>query len=538
MQRILKTAVFIGGAIICSALSSYGQDKPVWADLSFARQSEAWLSSHNDAGLRYIPIDTISQISFLSNFNKGSFINYYQSDNSYNYGTNAESYFRLNPKVVFYGSISYNKFTGKNMGASVWIDPYFAPFNMVEYNDTTRGEKSKETYCLKGATSIDLKKNITIGGSIGYRSANYSKERDLRHLNTLMDLNLSVGLMYQIGKIGQLGVNYYYRKRVEEIEFNTFGNKDLTYNTLISWGTFWGQVESFGLEGFTGKDDNNPLVDKTNGCSVQINTNITPQLRFFNELSLNKREGYFGVKSDITKVYTEHDARLWSYKGSLSYTRKRALHLIQMKASNEKLENWKNNYYRDHNSELDITFIKYHTPTKVLTRTELKTSMEYQLHIDHSDFNPKWSIVAAADYRKREQNVSIYPLYHNQTVKQLIGRMNIKRNFKFEKNQYTVLLGGRFSSGSGTELEEGSYSSSNEQQTSSRSTDFNLHREFEYLTNTCITTNVGFRYSHLLKNNKIRAFASINYELTKATDIEYIKGDTFNAIKLCIGCSF
>ena len=537
MHKTVKIAAFIGG-VLCSAFHSHAQEKTPWTDLSFVRQSEAWLTGNNAAGLKYTPVDTISEISFSGTFNKGSFVNYNQSDQSYSYGGLAESYYRLNKKVVLFGNISYNNFMGKNMGASAWIEPDFAPFNIVEYTDTTRGEKSMESYLLTGATSIDLSRKLTIGGKIKYLSANYVKKKDLRHLNMLMDLNLSLGILYQMNAWGELGLNYNYCKRVEETNFDTYGNTDRTYSTLISWGTFWGQVEGFGSEGFTGENDNNPLVDKTNGLSLQLNLHITPRIRYFNEFTLNKREGYFGVQSDQTIVYTDHSANIYLYKGRLSYRRPKALHQLHLQASNENLENWKTNYYFDADPASGIDYVKYNTPTKVLLRTNRQIAVEYQLHVDYTDFNPAWSFVAGASYKEQEQKVSVYPLYRNQSVNQFIGNLHVKRNIVSDKNQYTFLLGSSLSSGSGTALDAGTYAGSTDNSTNYRSTDFNLYREYEYLTATCITMQAGFKYARLLKQNKIRAFVEVNYERKKAHDIEYSNGNSFNTIRFNIGCSF
>ncbi|MFV0268883.1 MAG: DUF6850 family outer membrane beta-barrel protein [Draconibacterium sp.] len=538
MYKTVKIAAFIGGAILCSAFYSSAQEKSVWTDLNFVRQSEVWLQSNNAAGLKYMPVDTISEISFSGVSGKGSFVNYNQSDQSYSYGALAESYFRLNKKVVLFGNISYTNFTGKNMGASAWIDPDFAPFNLVEYADTTRGEKSMESYHLTGATAIDLGKKISVGGKMDYLSANYVKKKDMRHLNMLMDLNLSLGVLYQLGALGEVGLNYNYRKRVEETNFDTYGNTDRTYSTLISWGTFWGQVEGFGSEGFTGEGDNNPLVDKTNGLSLQVNLNIKPRLRYFNEFTLNKREGYFGVQSDQTKVYTDHSVDILAYRGSLLYRSPKVLHQLHLQASNEKLENWKTNYYFDVDPGSGIEYVKYYAPTKVLVRTNLEAAVEYQLHSGYDGFNPAWSFVAGAAYKSREQKVSFYPLYRNQTVNQLMGKAQVKRNIVSGKNQYTFLLGTLLSSGSGTVLDAGNYAGSTDTSTNYRSTDFNLYREYEYLTAASIIAQAGFKYARLLRQNKIRAFAGVNYERMKAGDIEYSKGDFFNTVSFSIGCSF
>ncbi len=536
MHKFLNI-VFIGGVIFCSALSSMAQNS-VWTDMHFMRQSEVWLQANNSAGLKFLPIDTISEISLSGAFDKGSFINYNQSNQNYTYGAQAESYFRLNDKVVLWGSINYKNFTGQNMGASAWIDPDFAPFNIVEYTDTLRGEKTMESYFLKGALSVDLTSKLTLGGHINYSSTNYVKKRDLRHFNMLMDLDLSIGALYSVGNIGELGFNYYYRKRVEETNFDTFGNTDQLYSSLISWGTFWGQVEGFGSDGFTGEDDNNPLIDKINGIAVQLNLHINQQLQFFNEFTLNNREGYYGIKSDITKIYTEHSANVIAYKGVLSYTRPKALHQLNMTFSNNTLENWRTNYYSSYDLESDITYIKYYTPTKVLKQTKRQANLEYMLHKDYKGYCPKWSLSVAATYNNREQNASVYPLYRNQSINQFIGKLNISRNITVNKHQYTVQLGTRFSSGNGTALDAGTYGSSTTNTSSLRSTDFNLYREFEYLTCTSTSVNGGFRYSTLWHKNNIRAYAQINYERTKAIDLQYISGDVFDAIHFRIGCAF
>jgi hypothetical protein len=63
MYKILAIAIFIGGAIFCSALPSWAQEKAMWADMQFIRQSEVWLMNNNAAGLKYLPVDTISEIS-------------------------------------------------------------------------------------------------------------------------------------------------------------------------------------------------------------------------------------------------------------------------------------------------------------------------------------------------------------------------------------------------------------------------------------------------------------------------------------------
>lgn len=536
MQKLIYILLILGGAL-CSALSTTAQ-KAAWADIGFAKQYEAWLSSSNASGLKYSPIDTISTVELYTTFRKGDFINYNQSNNSYNLGGQAESYFRLNPKVVFYGNICYNNFNGKNMGGSAFIQPEVAPFNIVEYADSTRGEKKMERYKLAGATAVSLNNKLSLGGRIDYTAANYSKVKDLRHTNKLMDLNLSIGAMYKIGNIADLGLNYIFRKRVEELTFKVYGKTDEIYNSLISWGAFWGATETFSDNGFTGSGDNKPLTDKYNGASLQIGLNLSSRLDFFNEFSYMRRQGYFGIDSYSSIIYTEHSSNIIQYNGSLSLKQKRILQVLNLKLNYEKLENLKNNYSTIYVPEQSISYTEYYEPSKVLNKTNTNLTIEYQAHIDYNNFNPKWSFGIGADFRNRELTASIYPYYRKQSINQTIGRLSAERNFIKGINMYNIRLGGQFSSGSGTVKDDGTYLSPTEGQSPPRSTDFNLYREYEYLTINSIKANVGLGYSRLLTEHKIRGYARIDYQFTKAQDIKYIDGDTFNELSLVVGCSF
>ena len=68
---------------------------------------------------------------------------------------------------------------------------------------------------LTGAISVALNSRLAIGGKLDYVAANYAKHRDMRHKNSLMDMNLSLGLTYSLTKKVSLGVNGYYRRSVE-----------------------------------------------------------------------------------------------------------------------------------------------------------------------------------------------------------------------------------------------------------------------------------------------------------------------------------
>lgn len=122
------------------------------------------------------------------NKSDGQFIDYFQSPDSYTLGGEAESFYRVTPRLVFHGWVSYHNFTGKQMGGSAFIDPNSTPFNMVESTDTTKGAKQQEVYRLTGSLAYDLSKRVTLGAKMDYTSTNYTKRKDLRHRNKLLNL--------------------------------------------------------------------------------------------------------------------------------------------------------------------------------------------------------------------------------------------------------------------------------------------------------------------------------------------------------------
>lgn len=108
-----------------------------------------------------LPVKDVSIAEVYLNKSNGKFINYFESGDSYQYGGKAESYFRMNPKVVLYGYVEYSRFVGKEMSGSAFIDPpYYMPFDIVEMSDENSGKKELERYHLAGAISAEVYKGL------------------------------------------------------------------------------------------------------------------------------------------------------------------------------------------------------------------------------------------------------------------------------------------------------------------------------------------------------------------------------------------
>ena len=218
----------------------------IWHSIEYAKLAEPRLHSENASFLKTFNQRNVSNAEVSALKSDGKFKSYIESDDSYNLGAVAESYYKVNPQIVFYGKVKYDYFKGKNMDGSVFLNPDETPFDIVEYEDSNAGNKIKEQYDLVGAISANVYNGLTLGGRFDYTAANYTKTRDLRYKNVYMDMNLSVGASYDLSNHATLGLNYIYRRSSEELSFGIYGNYKDKFTSLISYGGFFGHSELFG----------------------------------------------------------------------------------------------------------------------------------------------------------------------------------------------------------------------------------------------------------------------------------------------------
>lgn len=531
-ERIYIMWLILAGGVLCSA-SLMAQPQNNWTDFEFVKNSDAWLTSENASGLDNLKIGKISLAEAFFNKSNGKFINFYQSNNSYTFGGQTESFFRLNDKVVFYGKMNYSNFSGKNMGGSTLIDPYYNSFDIVEYADSTAGNKKMETYDLNGGLSAHLWHGMLMGLKANYKTISYFKTKDLRHTNDLMDMSVTAGVRYKFKKIVDTGVNYYYRKTTENTYYKSIGNTDQQFNSLISFGSFFGMQERFSDEGYTGSGDNIPFFNKFQGVSLQFDILPENKLHFFNELGIKFRSGYFGSNSSASIMYTRNEGDIYQYRGLISLFHRNTLHQLELKLGQEKLTNYEKSYRKETSTGGNTTVV-YYGENKVLNRTVLNASAVYTGNLQITDNNPAWVVNAGAYFYQKDQTAIVYPYYRKQTINQLMADVSIKRNIVRQNNLYSFRFGGDYGSGSGTAKIDGSYSSGSNG--SADTLDRYLYREYEYFTAPRVTGKTGFRYSRMMPKN-LRIYGDIQYSYTKAFSIEYI-GSTFGQLAVSIGCLF
>ncbi|MFA7033085.1 MAG: DUF6850 family outer membrane beta-barrel protein [Bacteroidales bacterium] len=516
----------------CNA-AAQPSDKNLYS-FDYIKNSNGWLTSYNAAGLCVLPVQSISIAEAYANKSNGDFINYYQSNNSYNIGAQTESFLRIGEKVFTYGKLSYDNFRGENMGGSVFIDPYFSSFNIVEMSDTTYGRKSKEMYHLVGGVGYDFGKGFRIGGKVDYTTGNYAKAKDLRHTNFLLDMIVTAGVSYQIGNVLDIGVNYLYRRNIESLDFEIYGTTDKFYYTLIDFGAFYGQREQSGERGYSNQSDKMPSVSIFNGASLQLDFTLSQKAHWFNEFSYRARNGYYGKKSENSITYIEDNGMELDYSGLLSLDSKSSLHTVKLSASYKHLVNNENIYQE--NSVGGRTTISYFGSNEVLDRTTVNGNIEYTANLGVNSYMPKWIIKAGADGFYRYLTTSIYPFYRKQNVLSVNTYLTGHYNIIKDKDIYGFTLGAGYGFGGGTMFEDGTYVAVTNQKVP-RTAEYALQREYEYLTANRLNASAALRYSRFF-NKGITGYAELNYKFKDGLNLMYLKGNTYHSVTLTLGLSF
>lgn len=532
MRSTSKYCIYtlFASVFLANQLSAQAPAKP-YADIDYVRKSNAWLSSKNAAGLNHFNTESISNAEFFFKKENGGFKNYFQSDDSQEYGLQADSYTRLNDKVVFSGGFGYQNFQGKNMSGSAFMDPYQNPFDIVELDDANKGTKALELYNLNGAVSAQVSSRWSVGGKLAYQAGNYAKRKDLRHINKLLDMDLSAGALYKISDLLEIGANYNYSRRIESVGFKIAGTKDQVYNSLISYGSFYGLIDRFDDSGYTSAT--NPLKDIRQGGALQLNLQFNKNVTLFNEFSYADRNGFFG--DQVPASITKHNGSDFAYHGQLSVKGNDIEHHIGLKGSHSLLSNRENISLRE-TTPGGINLIVLYGDKEVFSGMTTHIGLNYDLFFGVKNNRPTWAINFGADFLGRDQTSGLYPFYRDQKINSYQFSGQVKRQYERQKGAFNIGVGLAYGRGGGE------IANSRMMETPAPDyvplvtmTQF-LNEEYEFLTSSRIKGSFSFQYTRPLENN-MSAFVKLNYAHTYAPEVTYLDKH-FNATHISIGCNF
>lgn len=259
-----------------------------------------WNSGYNVNGLRTDSI-TISYAEIHGNFTSGGFHDSWQASSSWNAGAEARTMVHLK-KFSMSGAFSFDNFSGKGMHGSMSARPGHYPVDVLEF---TPGDKTMQTYSFAGGISADLNPHWRLGAAIDYTGANYTKRKDLRHSNYLLDMTVSPSVMYHDGDLS-LGLSCIFGKNSETIDAEELGISSSTYYAFLDKGLMYGAYEVWqgsgvhlaesGINGF-------PIKEFLHGAAAQIQWKS-----FFAGLAYFYTSGSAGEKQSIWFEFPGHKA--------------------------------------------------------------------------------------------------------------------------------------------------------------------------------------------------------------------------------------
>ena len=529
-------SLVLTGGVCHTALSAQTDSTFNWSTLRDVRLDRNWLNSENPAGLHAFGQGTESEIVLYGKGEYGGLKDYFRSKNEMTFGVEASSVARLSKLVVVDGKVGYRHTTAKALAASYFINPMQTPFDLLEFTDENAGDKTLEELYLQGRVGVTPARCFSLGASMDYMAANYSKQRDLRHVNSLMDMRLVVGGMVHLGERVDIGLNYVYRRRNETLLLSTYGTQDKTFLSFLSYGAFFGKQETFGEIGYTKENENKPLFDSRHGANLQIAWRIG-NVEWLNEVEFMLRSGYYGDPSYSTVVYSNHQGHDLSYRGLLTFATRCDAHRFGLRYAKEHVANTEN-IYSYKNEETGRDYIEYLGEREVGKRTRNSITMEYVGRYGIKQGMAMWEAMAEASLDNRTTRASNYPDYRRQNISWWRLKAMGTRNFLSGINCYSLSVSASYGGGSGQPCADGRYGSDTSGEALTRTRNDLLMQEWEFLASTKLGAGIGFTYSRAMWKGKVRGNVGLAYDMCKALGTSHLDGTMRHTVSLRLGCNF
>ena len=538
---VVSKFLFSGALLVLSSLEAQAQtvktDSLLMRDFSYVMQSDPWLMGNNPSALIRFGSSTLSEATVSMTVGNGGFVNYDQSPHTLTFGASAESVYRLSPRTVVYGRMSYQNESSSNMAGSAFLNTYHLPFDIVEDSLTNEGDEHRDTYHLKGGVGVDIWHGWSVGASFDFTAANLAKYKDLRHQNKAMDLTFSAGFYLPLGHIS-LGANYLYRRSTENIRFKVYGQSDKVYKSLIAYANFMGQVEQFTTNGYTGSNNEQPLFSARHGACVQLDWRITPQWQWYHSMMAQYRSGYYGRESAYTITYMRHHSHIYTYQSRLSYRLPTSLHRMDVSISAERLENNQNAYLETLN-EQGASQYEYFGAVKTGDKLWVDTHIGYtgDMGIDYE--LPRWTVATGVNIGHRKQTGYRYPYYRRQQLNQLHGYIDACHRIRLRQGILQAGLQFAYQKGSGDVYEDLTFAEPSAQQTAPPSMDAYLYRDYEYYTAPQVKVGAALKYSFVFPQTRMKTYVEGKCTYLKAYNTDaYLKGDAYTTVMLIVGVDF
>ena len=495
------------------------------------QRKQTWTESYNAAGLHFLDFNNSSYIEAYMGKNDGPFVKFNESDNSFNYGLRTASYTKVK-KTTFFGMIDYNNFKGQNM---TWSGLIYPERYLMLVADDRPAVKSKESYKLTGGLSLPLHENLFFGLQINYEAAMLAKRKDLRHRTDLLDFETTAGLMYKT-EMFNVGLNYYYRKFHEKVEFSKIADDELLYTGYLFKGLWFGMIDIWNQREL---NLSRSFIDVIQGGSLQVEF-VKDNFRFHNEFTYKFKDGLSGP--GIDRAYTQNEGTTLEYKGIAQYELDNMRHYLKIKTNYTDAVN----YDKVSNTENigGISTVIQYGRNKAFAKRSFDMSAEYELALGKFKCSPEWNFKAGYQYSSYSAVSSlVVPFYFTQEVNITTGYGKVNKNFLMQKGMIDLSLMGGYSMGNGDRLKmhtaAGASNQISDEIVPKQKVEM-LKREYEYMTKGKLLGEVGFRYSKFVMKNRTAGsiYLDTKYSFTSASDLKYHTGGNAGIFSLALGYSF
>lgn len=507
-RLIIFLTITLTGTGTLTALAQ--EDSLLLRDYTFIRSSDPWLTHRNASALTRYNTSNIAEAEVMFSLAGGRLTPADGSPLVVQAGANVESFYRLSPRTVAYGGISYDNWSGNDMSGSAFIPVNVPrPFDLVEATTDNAGRKHRDTYRLEGALGVDVWKGYSAGARLSYTSANYAKYKDLRHKNKLMNLQFSVGGYAPVLPWMSVGADYTYYRQTESVTFSVNGKADKVYKTFIDYGAGLGLEEQFGNEGFTDSSRELPFFEDRHGGSVQVELRPFRALSLFAQASLSHGTGYYGSESPYTITYTNHKRDIAEVTGRVTYVPGSGTvrHYLDLVFADEMVHNYANTYVARTNEENGATYYEYYDPTETGSKQLHTLSARYTLHHGIKGELPTWTATAGFLWQQLNAVAYLFP----QTARQLLTMRHVDvsctRNILMQRGVLSFTVGGGMS--------------------------------YRYLAKSSYNINWQAKYSFVIPQARLKPHVRLAFDHSKATE-KYNGYDTpdYTTGTIAVGCTF